>query len=142
MSVCKHCGGKLEIRNPSGYCDHLYYPDNCSTCRSPADTIDTLRAELATLKSKLEGAEKEEVISRKLWKEAEDRNALIVAESHEYFTNWKRAEAENEKLREALLLLKMPHGKDIGDDHCCHFLVEQIDQALALAPNSGEEKAI
>jgi len=21
--ICLHCGGKIEIRNPSGYCDHL-----------------------------------------------------------------------------------------------------------------------
>jgi len=26
---CPYCGGDKEIRNPTGYCDHLYYPDNC-----------------------------------------------------------------------------------------------------------------
>ena len=24
---CKHCGGPIEIRNPRGDCDHLYWPD-------------------------------------------------------------------------------------------------------------------
>jgi len=23
---CKHCGGSIEIRNPTGKCDHLYWP--------------------------------------------------------------------------------------------------------------------
>ena len=31
---CDHCGGDVHIRNPSGYCDHLYYPDNCSVCKA------------------------------------------------------------------------------------------------------------
>jgi hypothetical protein len=30
--MCSHCGMAVAIRNPSGYCDHLYYPDNCPTC--------------------------------------------------------------------------------------------------------------
>lgn len=29
---CPHCGGSFKIRNPKGYCDHLYYPENCRTC--------------------------------------------------------------------------------------------------------------
>ena len=29
---CKHCGGDVEIRNPKGYCDHLYYPEACPVC--------------------------------------------------------------------------------------------------------------
>jgi hypothetical protein len=33
MKTCKHCGGNLEIRNPTGNCDHLYYPENCEICR-------------------------------------------------------------------------------------------------------------
>jgi len=32
-SLCKHCGGDLSIRNPKGYCDHLYYPENCEICK-------------------------------------------------------------------------------------------------------------
>jgi len=26
-AICKHCGGKIAIRNPTGKCDHLYWPD-------------------------------------------------------------------------------------------------------------------
>jgi hypothetical protein len=29
---CAHCGGALAIRNPTGKCDHLYYPENCDLC--------------------------------------------------------------------------------------------------------------
>jgi hypothetical protein len=25
---CAHCGGPKDIRNPTGKCDHLYWPDN------------------------------------------------------------------------------------------------------------------
>lgn len=25
---CKHCGGKVDVRNPTGTCDHLCWPDN------------------------------------------------------------------------------------------------------------------
>ena len=32
MSDCKHCGMDTNIRNPSGYCDHLQYPEYCSVC--------------------------------------------------------------------------------------------------------------
>jgi len=24
---CKHCGGPIAVRNPTGHCDHLYWPD-------------------------------------------------------------------------------------------------------------------
>lgn len=30
---CKHCNNDINIRNPSGYCDHLYYPDYCNYCK-------------------------------------------------------------------------------------------------------------
>lgn len=30
--ICLHCNGDIEIRNPSGFCDHLYYPDSCKIC--------------------------------------------------------------------------------------------------------------
>lgn len=33
MKVCPHCKGDIEIRNPTGFCDHLYYPDMCEICR-------------------------------------------------------------------------------------------------------------
>lgn len=26
--LCKHCGEPIAIRNPTGKCDHLYWPDN------------------------------------------------------------------------------------------------------------------
>lgn len=30
---CLHCGLDRAVRNPSGYCDHLYFPDNCERCQ-------------------------------------------------------------------------------------------------------------
>ena len=26
--ICPNCGGLIKIRNPTGECDHLYYPEN------------------------------------------------------------------------------------------------------------------
>lgn len=26
--LCPYCGGLIAVRNPTGECDHLYYPDN------------------------------------------------------------------------------------------------------------------
>ena len=28
MVNCEYCGGDIETRNPTGKCDHLYYPEN------------------------------------------------------------------------------------------------------------------
>lgn len=25
--LCPHCHGLIKVRNPSGFCDHLYWPD-------------------------------------------------------------------------------------------------------------------
>lgn len=30
--ICEHCKMDTRIRNPSGLCDHLYYPLYCKTC--------------------------------------------------------------------------------------------------------------
>lgn len=32
VRLCAHCNMDIEIRNPSGFCDHLYYPDSCGIC--------------------------------------------------------------------------------------------------------------
>ena len=29
---CEHCHADKRIRNPTGTCDHLYYPEYCETC--------------------------------------------------------------------------------------------------------------
>ena len=31
--ICPHCHMPIKIRNPSGYCDHLYYPESCTVCQ-------------------------------------------------------------------------------------------------------------
>lgn len=34
--ICEHCKGEIRIRNPTGKCDHLYYPDYCDVCKNNA----------------------------------------------------------------------------------------------------------
>ncbi len=36
--ICQHCGYPIELRNPSGFCDHLYYPDSCEVCKGKASS--------------------------------------------------------------------------------------------------------
>lgn len=31
--ICPHCKEEIAIRNPSGNCDHLFYPDSCKECQ-------------------------------------------------------------------------------------------------------------
>jgi hypothetical protein len=31
--LCPHCNELIALRNPSGFCDHLYYPENCEVCK-------------------------------------------------------------------------------------------------------------
>lgn len=40
--ICDHCKGLISIRLPvpSTGCDHLYYPDNCATCRGKLRPFD------------------------------------------------------------------------------------------------------
>lgn len=35
--ICRHCNMDIRIRNPSGFCDHLYYPEGCLVCQSYDD---------------------------------------------------------------------------------------------------------
>ena len=32
-AICSHCKMPIRIRNPSGFCDHLYYPESCEICK-------------------------------------------------------------------------------------------------------------
>ncbi len=38
IQECKHCKMDIAIRNPSGYCDHLNYPEYCKVCSKPTPT--------------------------------------------------------------------------------------------------------
>jgi len=33
LEVCPHCDQNIKERNPTGYCDHLYYPNECPICK-------------------------------------------------------------------------------------------------------------
>lgn len=33
LKACPHCDQNIQVRNPTGYCDHLYYPNECTTCK-------------------------------------------------------------------------------------------------------------
>lgn len=39
--ICKHCGYPVEFTNLSGYCNHVYYPDNCETCKNISENMRT-----------------------------------------------------------------------------------------------------
>ena len=39
MGLCSHCGYSIDIRNPSGECDHLKYPEYCETCRRTLEPV-------------------------------------------------------------------------------------------------------
>ena len=43
MGICPHCQMEIDIRNPSGYCDHLYYPQMCAVCNAPRAARERLR---------------------------------------------------------------------------------------------------
>jgi len=30
--ICQHCKGDIRIANPSGFCNHVYYPECCDIC--------------------------------------------------------------------------------------------------------------
>lgn len=38
VKFCPHCRMDIAIRNPSGYCDHLKYPEYCNVCTAIKDT--------------------------------------------------------------------------------------------------------
>lgn len=38
--VCQHCRGLIAARNPTGYCDHMFWPDNLTAEAKLANGID------------------------------------------------------------------------------------------------------
>lgn len=40
IKLCNHCGQNLAIANPSGYCNHVYYPENCKVCQSMGQGLE------------------------------------------------------------------------------------------------------
>lgn len=42
-----HCNQSIEVRNPSGFCDHLYYPDLCIICQIIIESKDIIQQRLA-----------------------------------------------------------------------------------------------
>ena len=38
---CKHCGEPIAIRNSSGHCDHLFWPENLSAAALVANGLAT-----------------------------------------------------------------------------------------------------
>lgn len=36
---CNHCKGDIGVRNPMGFCDHLYYPEYCNVCAEMGNCI-------------------------------------------------------------------------------------------------------
>jgi hypothetical protein len=71
---CPHCHMPKNIRNPSGWCDHLQYPDNCDVCQTlQRERIRAQRADryphpdlrdlrIMSLSAKIDELEKDKVI--------------------------------------------------------------------------------
>lgn len=63
--LCDHCKMDIEIANPSGYCNHVYYPDNnCDECKrmrgaKEVSEVARLRVQNEDLSERLTVAEKE-----------------------------------------------------------------------------------
>lgn len=74
---CKHCGGLIKIRNPKGYCDHLYYPENCKVCSQTLKEAKKGRMRKKEKKDFLEFLDYERM--REMWK----RLAKLVREREE-----------------------------------------------------------
>lgn len=54
VEKCKCCGGDVKVRNPKGYCDHLYYPENCTgMCMPPTHEPSKWERELENLLTKI-----------------------------------------------------------------------------------------
>lgn len=47
--ICQHCNGDIRLRNPTGKCDHLYYPESCEICK---DRLKPLPLTVAPAKTK------------------------------------------------------------------------------------------
>lgn len=43
--ACEHCGGDIDIANPTGFCNHVYFPENVNTALTP-DKIPYMVEEL------------------------------------------------------------------------------------------------
>ena len=92
MTICAHCGGDIAIRNPTGICDHLYYPDNCPICanaeRKPAvdwTDVRTVKRAFDALKSENAELKMNQSSQAMLWRAraegAEQENAALRSEN-------------------------------------------------------------
>jgi len=43
--ICLHCKMSITLRNPSGFCDHLHYPENCEVCLARNSKLAKLAAD-------------------------------------------------------------------------------------------------
>lgn len=57
MDVCPNCGGKIAIRNPTGNCDHLYWPEYLTPEAKAKLADDDRRAPREEWPSIMDGAE-------------------------------------------------------------------------------------
>ena len=56
IPTCAHCGGAKSIRNPTGSCDHLFWPDNLTNEAKVANGyVRVVRVEWVPLPPPTEG---------------------------------------------------------------------------------------
>jgi hypothetical protein len=63
--ICPHCKMNKNIRNPSGYCDHLHYPEACNICQAmqPIESKRFSGADLQELLKKVKSKAVRTIIS-------------------------------------------------------------------------------
>ena len=88
--ICPHCKGDIRIRNPKGYCDHLYYPEYCDKCQEIELDKSTITKRKYDLKSILKANIKREKERKDELKNLENRifqhesNTTGTKHEHQY----------------------------------------------------------
>ena len=131
--ICIICGKEKAIRNPTGNCDHLYYPENLAS----SELVGTLREakqQIESLKKKLENARKcdwcgeTDLVCGKGWQEERELLKKEVA-------NWRKTAdeflIETIELQSEIERLKDPiHWVSVGDFNALYEQNKVMREAL------------
>lgn len=161
--VCSHCGYSTDVRNQSGRCDHLYYPENCHICwnnqKGEAEEMSNSPeygkvCEHGSLKRKCEICERDQEISQlkselERLKEMVAHKIKLCGEWHDTCKNLtlelEKTKAVLEELMEVFFEIRFASHLTSSCEHPegrCPYKI--ADKALniisqSLNPISGEE---
>ena len=107
--ICQHCKMEIEIRNPSGFCDHLYYPDMCEVCKKANPTeLESLRLQVKELEEAIKLLTEEIELVKKAFREDIEvaiQTIKLLQEQNTELT--ERAESAEEKLKNLINLMNL-----------------------------------